>query len=323
MTVTAEDVERTARDTNIALWGVASVVMAGSMVAGGFAFYHLNPSWWSAAVGVVTALAVDLALAQWLRISRRIRAADVEVIWGRILEIVTAMMTLYLNVGAAVFQGVNAATAKVLLAIAHSFLPVVLVLVSLAGGEAYLKLQRARHERESTERAERDAQLTTERAAHEAEQQRIQIERDQERTRQDRIRQDNLRAAEVTDATHQREVADRREDREQRSRELVASVASLLALGASLRRPPTRPRRVTAPIPKRPAVSRPKAIPTPVPVTEELLSQARRLRDERASQGKRTGRTVFQSVFGIPETTARELVRRLGNQPLTLVGSDR
>lgn len=311
MTVTAQDVERTARDTNIALWGVASVVMAGSMVAGGFAFHHLNQSWWSAAVGVVTALAVDLALAQWLRIGRRIRAAGAEVVWGRVLEFTTAGMTLYLNVGAALFIGVDPETAKRLLAVAHTFLPVVLVLVSLAGGEAQLKLQQIRRDTEAAERAERDAQLAVDRAAHEAEQHRIQAERDRENERQDQIRRDSTRAVELADEN-------RREERAFRAWELSASMASVTALGAAWRSRP-RPKRVSARRPSEPTSPPPAA----VPVTDQLVSQAKRFRVDRESQGLSAGRAVLQQKFKLTERAARELVRRLDETPLHAVGSER
>lgn len=151
--VTAEDVARTGRDTTIAQWGVASVVMAGSAVAGGFSFHYLGEF---PALGVITALAVDLALAAWLVISRRLRAADVTCVAGWALELTTAAMTLYLNVGAALFRGIDPSAARWLLAVAHTFLPVVLVLVTTAGTEAQAKLTRLSRLKAEAERVESD-----------------------------------------------------------------------------------------------------------------------------------------------------------------------
>lgn len=129
--------------------------------------------------------------------------------------------------------------------------------------------------------------------------------------------------SERDDARRQRELADRREAREHEARQVVGSLAAVLGLGAAVRRrPPSRPRRTSAPIPRRLAARRPTSpasIPVSVPVTEELLSQARRVRSERASQGKSAGRAVLQRELGVPETTARDLVRRLGDQPLRVL----
>lgn len=297
------DVERTARDTTIAQWGVASVVMGGSMAAGGFAFHYLGEPW---GLGVATAFAADLALAAWLVISRRLRAVGITSPMGTVLELVTMVMTLYLNIGAAVFQGVNPATAKVLLGIAHSFLPIVLVLVTWAGGEAQLKLLRLRQQRQVEEHTAREARLATERATYEADQRRV-----------DRARADQVRLGELAAAAHELDLTNRREEREERDRHLVASLASVTALGAAWRRRPTRPPQPRSrSVPRRSPRRAPKPTPVSVPVTEELLSQARRVAAERASQGKSAGRAVLQRELNVPETTARELARRLGDQPL-------
>lgn len=147
--VTARDVESAGRITTVAQWGVAVVVMAGSMAAGGVTFHYLHEA---AALGVVTAFAVDLALAAWLLISRRLRAVGVSSRWGVALELTTAVMTLFLNVGAALFrEGISPGLARALLAVAHGFLPVMLMLVTLAGGEAQSQLLRVRRAREASE----------------------------------------------------------------------------------------------------------------------------------------------------------------------------
>jgi hypothetical protein len=153
--VTSEDVERTGRIVAFALWGIASIVMVGSMVSGGHAFHDLGEP---AAFGVLTAFAADVALTSWLLISRRLRALGTSSVMGVVLELACGGASVFLNVGAAVFPGLSAAAAKTMLAIAHSFLPILLVLVSLTGGEAHLRLVRLRREREVAEQAQRDAE---------------------------------------------------------------------------------------------------------------------------------------------------------------------
>lgn len=169
MDASTRDVERTSRDTTVAQWCVAAVVMAGSAAAGAVTFHHLGEH---PALGVVTAIGVDTALAAWLLISRRLRAVGVGAPLGHALEVVTAAMTLYLNVGSAVFAGIDPGThvARVLLGVAHSFLPIVLVLVSLAGGQAQLRLLRLRRWTAAQEQADLKARLAAEKAVHDAQQ---------------------------------------------------------------------------------------------------------------------------------------------------------
>lgn len=161
------DVEATSRDTTIAQWCVAAVVMVGSAAAAAVTFDHLGEHW---AIGLVTAVGVDLALAMWLLVSRRLRAVGITSPMGRALEFVTAGMTLFLNAGSAAFKGVTGPTAQYLLAFAHCFLPVILVLVGLAGGEAQLKLFHLRQQKMAREKAVRDAQAAADRVRYEADQ---------------------------------------------------------------------------------------------------------------------------------------------------------
>lgn len=166
-TATTDDIDATARDTTIAQWSIASVVMVGSAAAAGFAFDHLGEH---GALGVITALAVDLALGVWLLISRRLRAVDITAYTGRVLEGVTLAMTLYLNVGSALFRGIDRSsdTARVLLGVAHGFLPIVLFLVSLAGAEAHHKLTKIKREA-ARNTAEEQNRLREEHATQEQE----------------------------------------------------------------------------------------------------------------------------------------------------------
>lgn len=145
----ALDVERTGRDTTVAQWGVASVVMVGSAASAGIGFTALGEHW---AIGVITGLGVDLALASGLIIGRRLRAVGVTTYWGTVLQWLTAAMTLCLNSGAAALTG------HWVLAVAHAFLPVLLVVLCEAGSEAQLKLLRLRQDKAAAEHAERVAQ---------------------------------------------------------------------------------------------------------------------------------------------------------------------
>ncbi|MGH8572823.1 MAG: hypothetical protein ACREX8_09630, partial [Gammaproteobacteria bacterium] len=131
-TVTVEDVQRTGRTTTVAQWGVAAVVMVGSAVSAGIGFGVLGGN---RAVGVITGLGVDLALASGLVIGHRLRAVGITTRWGTVLLYLTAGMTLCLNSGAAALTG------HWVLAVAHAFLPVLLVVLCEAGSEAQLKLR--------------------------------------------------------------------------------------------------------------------------------------------------------------------------------------
>lgn len=321
--VTVRDVERTAQDTAWAQWSVAAVVMVGSMAAGGFAFHDLGEPW---ALGVVTAFAVDLALAAWLRIAARLRALGLTAPMGWVLEVAAAGMTLFLNVGAAVFQGINptSPTARVLLAVAHSFLPLLLVLVTMAGGQAQLSLLALRRDRQARDQAQVAARRAAEQARHDAQRQRITAERDADSNRTERAHAHEIRVAELTATHHDHEITERREARAHAQRHLIASLASLLTLGATWHHHPhPRARRTTPAPPQRVPNPRTSSAPSPVPVpppvpvavTEELLARARQVRAQRASEGKTAGRAVLQRELEIPEKTARELVRRLSTTP--------
>lgn len=203
--VTARDVESAGRITTVAQWGVAVVVMAGSMAAGGVTFHYLHEA---AALGVVTAFAVDLALAAWLLISRRLRAVGVSSRWGVALELTTAVMTLFLNVGAALFrEGISPGLARALLAVAHGFLPVMLMLVTLAGGEAQSQLLRVRRAREASER---DALAAVERAEHHARQHQREEENPQRAGQRERTTAAPVGGAKATREQRRQWVRDQR-----------------------------------------------------------------------------------------------------------------
>lgn len=306
-----EDVESTGRDTVVAQWGVAVVVMTGSAISAGVGFGFLGEH---PAIGVITGLGVDLALAFGLIIGRRLRAVGITTCWGSVLLWLTGLMTLCLNSGAAVLGG------RWGLAVAHAFLPVLMVVLTEAGSEAQLKLHRLARERTAAQRAEQDARLAAERAEREAQQRQLRAEREEEARRLERGR-------EIEAARHEREMADRREERERRDRELVGILAAVLALGAAWRSPRSRPSGASRVRPSVPSQARPRSarpgVPVAsragVPVTEELMSQAQRVRARRLAEGRTAGRAVLARELNVPERTAKELVRRLGGQPLRVL----
>lgn len=310
-----EDIKRTGRTSTAAQWSVASVVMIGSAASAGIGFDYLGEHW---TIGVITGLGVDLALASGLVIGRRLRAVGVTTVWGTVLTWLTGVMTLCLNSGAAVVTGHYS------LAVAHAFLPALLVVLCEAGSEAQLKLHSLAQSTAAAELAEGNARLAEENARFEADQLRIKAERDEEKKRQEQVREDRKRMDELA-------FTDRREEREMMDRQAVATLASVLAFGAMWKRrpkarprtaPQSQPRRVPATVP--PLV--PSTRPTPLPVTDDLVARAQRLRTKLMSQGESAGRSVLQRELQrelgreVPERTVRELVRRLDERPLRAVG---
>ncbi len=291
------------------LWIDAGLVMAASAWNGGRALEILGDPFWA---GILLGLAVDVGLAVALIGDRALHLAGRVEHWGRALRITTALMSLALNCAVAAYLGQWG------LVVFHAFLPLLLILLSEYSQSSTLQFRDIAEEHAAGEQAERDATLAAERAAYEAEQRRLASERQREAERLEQVRLDRARERELADATHQREIADRREDRAHQAWEIAASMASATALGAAWRSRP-RPRRVPVRRPTEPVVS----CPTPVPVTDRLVSQARRFRAERESQGETTGRAVLQRKFNLTERAARELVRRLDETPLHAVGSDR
>lgn len=219
------DVERTGHIVTTAQWLVAAVVMAGSAYSAGLAFQHFQESF---VAGFITGVAVDCALASWLLIARRLRATDVKTAWGPILEGATAFMTLCLN------SGVSVLNEKYLLAFFHAFLPAVLFILSMAGGEAQHKLHRLMKAKEAEQQAEREAQIAVDNARYESDRAARDAAKRDENARVDQIRKDDMRKKELDAEKHQREMADKAADRETRTRELVNSVAAALLVSTTL-----------------------------------------------------------------------------------------
>lgn len=297
--VRAEDVQRVASTAAFAQWGVGAVVMVGSAASAGIAFHALHEHW---AIGVITGLGVDLALASALIIGKRLREVGITTFWGSVLLWLTGGMTLCLNSGAA------AATGHWVLAIAHAFLPVLLVALCEFGAEAQLKLHRLALQAAAEEQSARDRQIAADRARYDADQSQVLAQRREQQGHLERVTKDRARAAEL-------ELANQREARAHDARQMTNSLAAVLAMGATLRRAKRTPR------PTRPRQAVPSKRPAPVPITDELVSRARALRVQRAAKDLSTGRAVLQREFGLTERTARELARQLDKHPLHAIAA--
>lgn len=304
-----QDVKRTGNVLTVAQWSVASVVMAGSAYSAGLAFQHFHESF---AAGFITGVGVDFALASWLLIARRLRDAGVNAAWGPILEGTTALMTLCLNAGTSVLQH------KYLLAGFHTFLPIVLFILSMAGGEAHQKLHRKMKEKEAQKNAAAKADAERQRQKWEADQRQIKAGRDAEQARQGDIRKDNLRTQELAIEKHQREIADRREARVVEDQRSINDLAGTLLLSTSLRAlamTAAHRQNVTPAHSRTPATS-PRRQPSPAPVASgspadrQPASPARR---QGASGGGRTPPPAASPDMDRLVMLARELLVREPN----------
>ena len=313
------DLDRTARIITQAQWGVAAVVMTGSAIAGGFAFYDLTHNPWVIISGVITALAVDWALAKWLQLSRILRAVGIRSPWGRALELVTAAMTIYLNLGAAVFPLLEpkTPTALWLLGIAHIFVPVLLILVFRASGEANDLLMGITRAREAEEETTRTARLAADRAAYEAERRHREATAREDRAREDRIRQDGIRAQELATREKELAVTATREAQAHETRQLIGALAGIMTLSVA-----SRPRAVPQASPSRPTRPRP-SVPTvsPVPTQSgDMVSRARDWRASRTAKGLPAGRDELRRYLGISERVAKSVIKELNaERPLRAV----
>lgn len=158
---TAAGLRRKSKVIGAGQWCVALIVMAGSAWSAELAYQHLGEH---VGVGALTGFGVDLALASGLILDGWMRSAGQPTRWGTALRWLTAFMTLCLN------AGVSALTGHYVLAFMHTFLPVVLVVLTEAGQESQLKLHTLARERVAAEKAARDAQIAADRARYVAEQ---------------------------------------------------------------------------------------------------------------------------------------------------------
>lgn len=313
--VSVQDVERTSRDVTRAQWIVAVVVMAGSAVAAYFTFEHLHEP---GVIGVATALAVDCALVMWLRISRRLRAEGITSHAGTALELCAGAMTLYLNVGSGVFKGISEQGARIPLGIAHTFLPVLMVVLGFAGADAHYKLRALGQHKAAEEHAanERDAQR--QRLEWEADQARIAAAKKDDADRAERARKDALRAKELDAERHQREMNDRAAERDKELRKAALPLVVLLSLAPLLRN--TRPRRrqvspanrqATSPARRQPAS--PGRQGTPAQVTTDLAVLAD-LAKPLLEREPGIGRSRLATALNITPYHARRVLEHIEEQ---------
>lgn len=186
-TVTVEDVQRTARDATHAQWTVAGIGMAGSALAAYFAIDALGEI---GVIGVAVAATADLALIRWLRIAKRLRAYEQRCPGGFLLEAAAGFIMLYQNLGAAVFPLVRkgSALAHWLLGVEHVFIPVLMILVTVAFEDASHKLNRLLRQARAAETTAVTEKRNAEQSALDfaAEAAQLRRERDDHRTESER-----------------------------------------------------------------------------------------------------------------------------------------
>ncbi|MGH3795636.1 MAG: hypothetical protein ACRDSP_12170 [Pseudonocardiaceae bacterium] len=150
---------RTSRIVLTGLWADAVLVMAASAYNGGLAFVALGQQ---QGTGMALGLAVDIGLAVGLVGDRALHLAGRQSHWGRALRVSTALMSLALNCAVQLWMGHYG------VAVFHAFLPVLLVLLSEYAQDSTLQFGQIAAESAAAVKAERDAQLATERAEWEA-----------------------------------------------------------------------------------------------------------------------------------------------------------
>lgn len=240
--VTAEDMDRTSTIVTAALWSIAAVAMLGSATNSWVTFGNLHATSWH---GVITALTVDVSLAVWLRMKKRLQDADVTSRWGHVHEWVTGGMTAYLNAGAALFLGLSKVDAKLPLTTAYCFVPATLILSCLTFGDALTRLRQARRERDAAERNARDAEVQRRQADLDA-QRREQLDLDRRRADGELVTAQDIHAEASrlrNEAARLKQTAEQDQQAAARVRaEIEAEVTATEAAKAKLaERPPSNP----------------------------------------------------------------------------------
>jgi hypothetical protein len=184
VTSTAPDqaqLSRTGRAIASGIWVCASITMLASLINGTSVFYALTHDPIGTAVGFLTALAVDACLVVVLCGDRQMQALGLTAAWGRVLRIVTLLMSLGLNCGASIYHEHYG------LAVFHAFLPLLIVGMSEYGQEVILTFTRESQRREAERQAgalavQREQQARVD--AEAAKQKRIAEEEDERRRRE-------------------------------------------------------------------------------------------------------------------------------------------
>lgn len=228
----SRDVADTRREAKSISHHIAVACMVSSVITSGEAFYYLmDHTWLAVPWGVLLALIVDYALVRWLPVSARLRKLDADSREGRLLSRTTFAMTGYLNVsgGLAPLVPPLSPLAWVMIAVAHSFIPIVAWISQTALETAQLFLQRK----------ERDAQAAAERTQREeADRQRAEAERvERERATNKRIADQrvtaeaNAKAKESeVDAEKARQEGETRRAEIARDQHLITNLVALCSL---------------------------------------------------------------------------------------------
>lgn len=310
------DAEATEREVGSTLIQVTVIGMVASLFAAGVYGWRLSGGDILITIKtVLVAVAIDLLLFRWLRVAKRLRKIGAHTPEGKVLDVAGVLMTYYLSGlgGFAVLIAPQSMLAWGLMGVTYLFIPTVMLLSYLAMPGAQQVLQETRDAAIAEEDRKRQAAIGAQETKYRAEQNR----RDELQKSSDsaRVAEANkgIREAELAAEERGREMQNEREERAQRDRHLALTIA----LATTLRLPPLRRRPRSRPSARPTSV--PARRPKTVPVTDDLLSQARRLRATREAEGKTAGRSVLQHELNISERTAKELARRLDETPLHIV----
>ena len=137
--------ERTGQRIVAGTWGCAAITMAASAANAALTYGALGDN---RVLGLATGLAVDIGLCVALIGDRQLYEHGLSSTWGRALRITTAVMSLILNVGISLRDGHYFA------ALLHSFLPVLLIVMTEYGQDVLLQFTALRQQREAAQQAQ-------------------------------------------------------------------------------------------------------------------------------------------------------------------------
>lgn len=151
MTFDAVAVHKVQTQINRAIWVCAGIAMTASAIAGVTGFWKLQGDGWGLASGLMSSLTVDVALWVALTGDRLMESIGLTADgpWARAIRWGTAIMSIILNVLAAVLSALSPAK-KILLILIHAFAPMVMVGLAELRGENARKLEAARRAAELT-----------------------------------------------------------------------------------------------------------------------------------------------------------------------------
>lgn len=137
-------VQKVQSQINKAIWICAGIAMSASAIAGITGFWNLQQDGWGLASGFLTSLTVDVALWVALTSDRLVESIGLspDGPWARTVRWGTAVMSIFLNVLAAVLSPLKAAF-KILLIIIHAFAPLIMVGLAELRAETGRKLAKA------------------------------------------------------------------------------------------------------------------------------------------------------------------------------------